>query len=43
MLDVADALYDAACSSGLTDALGDDGVQMVMAAAFATASAEADR
>lgn len=36
-LDAIDLLYDAAMSSGLVDAVGDDIVQACMAAAFANA------
>ena len=43
MLDAADLLYDASIASGLDESVGTDLVQKVMAAAFATASAERDK
>jgi hypothetical protein len=36
-LDGVDLAYDAACASGLVEAVGDDVVQAAMAAAFANA------
>jgi hypothetical protein len=36
-LDGVDLVYDAACASGLVEAVGDDIVQATMAAAFANA------
>jgi len=43
MIDAADMLADAACASGLTAAVGDDAIQKMLAAAFASASAECDK
>jgi hypothetical protein len=43
LLDAADMLADAACASGLTAAVGDDAIQKILSAAFASASAERDR
>jgi hypothetical protein len=43
MVDAADLLYDASISSGLDASVGTNTVQKVMAAAFASASAERDK
>ena len=40
-LDGVDLIYDAACASGLVDAVGDDAIQKLMAAAFAEVGREA--
>jgi hypothetical protein len=37
-LDAIDLAYDAAIDSGLVDAIGDDAVQKILAAAFANAA-----
>lgn len=43
IIDAADLLHDAATASGLVARYGEDGIQKVMAAAFASASAERDK
>lgn len=43
LLDAADMLADAACSSGLTASVGHNSIQKCLAAAFASASASRDR
>jgi hypothetical protein len=43
IIDAADLLYDASIASGLDASVGTDTVQKIMAAAFASASAERDK
>ena len=43
LIDGVDLLADAACASGLTASVGDDAVQKMLAAAFASASASRDK
>jgi hypothetical protein len=43
IVDAADILYDASIASGLDASVGTDQVQKIMAAAFASASAERDK